>query len=109
MAAPLAQAGNCVDKHTNDLTFVELAVPANAPRPVDAGAFSFIDPTVTLQKLTEKIGPPDGSMGDAGNIFVWCVPDGEVRLLSRDGTTIDTVRHNGKLVYDRKKALKKPS
>jgi hypothetical protein len=102
-AASLAQAGNCVEKHARDFSFVELAVPEGSPRPADAAAFSFIDETTTFQALVEKIGPPDGAMGSGVTIYVWCVPDGEVRLWTADGTTIGAVRHNGKLIYDRKK------
>ncbi len=50
--APLAHAGNCVDKHARDPTFVALAVPENAPRPADVSAFSVIDATITVEKLT---------------------------------------------------------
>lgn len=100
---PLAQAGNCVDKHARDPTFVALAVPENAPRPADVSAFTGIDETVTVEKLTAKIGPPDGSMGETISILVWCLPDGEVRVSTRDGSAIDLVRHNGKVIYDRKK------
>jgi hypothetical protein len=101
----LAQAGNCIDKHARDPNFVQLAVPDNAPRPADASAFSIVDETVTVDKLTRKIGPPDGSTGTgtSTSILVWCVPDGEVRVSTRDGSTIEQVRHNGKVVYDRKK------
>lgn len=103
--ASLAQAGNCIDKHARDPDFVQLAVPDNAPRPADAGAFSIVDETMTVEKLNEKVGPPDGSMGSGTRttILVWCVPDGEVRVTTRDGSTIDSVRHNGKLVFDRRK------
>jgi hypothetical protein len=103
--ASSAQAGNCIDKHARDPDFVQLAVPENAPRPADAGAFSIVDETMTVEKLGEKVGPPDGSMasGTRTTILVWCVPDGEVRVTTRDGSTIDSVRHNGKLVFDRKK------
>lgn len=102
-SAPLAQAGNCVDKHARDPSFVVLAVPENAARPADVSAFSVIDETISVEKLTAKVGPPDGSMGESITILVWCLPDGEVQVSTRDGTTIDKVRHNGKLLYDRKK------
>ena len=102
-SASLAQAGNCVDKHARDPTFVQLAVPENAPRPADASAFAGIDETVTVEKLTAKVGPPDGSMGESITVLIWCLPDGEVQVSTRDGTTIDRVRHDGKVIYDRKK------
>jgi hypothetical protein len=101
--APLARAGSCVDKHARDPTFVALAVPENAPRPADVSAFAGIDETVTVEKLTAKVGPPDGSMGESITILIWCLPDGEVQVSTRDGTAIDRVRHNGKVIYDRKK------
>jgi hypothetical protein len=103
--ASLAHAGNCVDKHANDPNFVQLAVPDGAPRPADAGAFSIVDENLTVDNLQAKVGPPDGSMasGTKSTLLVWCVPDGEVRVLTRDGSTIDQVRHNGKVVFDRKK------
>lgn len=104
-AASLAHAGNCIDRHARDPGFVQLAVPDGAPRPADASAFSIVDDTMTVDKLGEKVGPPDGSMagGTKTTILVWCVPDGEVRVSTRDGSTIESVRHNGKVVYDRKK------
>ena len=102
-SASLAQAGNCVDKHARDPTFVQLAVPEDAPRPADVSAFAGIDETVTVEKLTAKVGPPDGSMGESVTILIWCLPDGEVQVSTRDGTTIDRLRHNGKVIYDRKK------
>jgi hypothetical protein len=101
----MAQAGNCVDKHARDPNFMQLAIPENAPRPADASAFSIVDDTMTVEKLNDKVGPPDGSTasGTSTTILVWCVPDGEVRVSTRDGSTIEQVRHNGKVVYDRKK------
>jgi len=101
----LAQAGNCIDKHARDPNFVQLAVPENAPRPADASAFSIVDESMTVDTLSAKIGPADGSTssGTSTTILVWCVPDGEVRVSTRDGSTIEQVRHNGKVVYDRKK------
>lgn len=101
----IAHAGNCIDKHARDPNFMQLAIPENAPRPVDASAFSIVDDTMTVEKLNEKIGPPDGSTssGTSTTILVWCVPDGEVRVSTRDGSAIEQVRHNGKVVYERKK------
>ncbi|HEX6397316.1 MAG TPA: hypothetical protein VFZ95_07830 [Steroidobacteraceae bacterium] len=103
--ASWAQAGNCIDKHANDPNFVQLTVAENAPRPADAAAFSIVDETLTIDKLSEKVGPPDGSTssGVKTTILVWCVPDGEVRVSTRDGSTIEQVSHNGKVVFDRKK------
>lgn len=103
--ASLAQAGNCIDKHANDPNFVQLTVAENAPRPADAAAFSIVDENLTIDKLSEKVGPPDGSTssGLKTTILVWCVPDGEVRVSTRDGSTIEQVRHNGKVMFDRKK------
>jgi hypothetical protein len=102
-SASLAQAGNCVDKHARDPSFVQLAVPENAPRPTDISAFSGVDETITVEKLAAKIGPPDGSMGETITILIWCLPDGEVQVSTRDGSAIDRVRHNGKVIYDRRK------
>jgi hypothetical protein len=102
---PFAHAGNCIDKHARDPNFMQLAIPENAPRPADASEFSIVDAAMTVEKLSEKVGPPDGSTasGTSSTILVWCVPDGEVRVSTRDGSTIEQVRHNGKVVYDRKK------
>lgn len=105
VCTPVAQAGNCIDKHARDPNFMQLAIPENAPRPADASAFSIVDEAMTVEKLSQKVGPPDGSTasGTSSTILVWCVPDGEVRVSTRDGSTIEQVRHNGKVVYDRKK------
>ena len=103
--ASIAQSGNCIDKHANDPNFVQLAVPDGAPRPADASAFAIVDENLTIDKLQAGVGPPDGSMasGTKSTVLVWCVPDGEVRVLTRDGSTIEQVRHNGKVIFDRKK------
>src|SRR4051794_34977435 len=102
---PVAQAANCIDKHARDPNFMQLAIPENAPGPSSASEFSFFHEPMTVEKLSAKVGPPDGctASGTSSKILVWSVPDGEVRVSTRDGSNIEQVRHNSKVVYDRKK------
>ena len=101
-AAHAANAG-CPQKFRPD-TFLELAVPDGAPRPADANAFSVVDDDMSIEKLFKTVGPPDASDGTTTTIYVYCLPDGsEVRVASRDGTTIDYVRHGRQEMYKRKK------
>jgi hypothetical protein len=98
-----ARAG-CGDQHNNSLTFVVLAVPEGAPRPANATAFSVVNDAMTINQLFAAVGPPDASDGTVTTIYVYCLDDGsEVRVGTRDGTTIDYVRHGGKLLYKRGK------
>lgn len=99
----IAHAG-CPDKVTRSDTFMALVVPDGAPRPADASAFSIVNDDMGVQSLFAAVGPPDGSDGITSTVFVWCLNDGtQVRVTTRDGSKIDNVRHDGKLVYKRKK------
>lgn len=103
LAAAGAHAG-CPEKHSRSVTFMELSVPEGAPRPADANAFSVVNDDMSVAQLFAAVGPPDASDGATTTIFVYCLPDGsEVRIGSRDGTTIDYVRHDRKELYKRKK------
>jgi hypothetical protein len=94
----------CPQKHSRADTFMELSVPEGARRPADASAFSVVDGEMTIAKLFVAVGPPDASDGETTTIYVYCLPDGsEVRVGTRDGTTIDYVRHDRKELYKRKK------
>ena len=97
-----ANAG-CPQKFRPD-TFVDLAVPEGAPRPADANAFSVINDEMSIETLFRTVGPPDASDGASVTVYVYCLPDGsEVRVFSRDGASIDSVRHDRKEIYKRKK------
>jgi hypothetical protein len=103
LAATGAHAA-CPQKHSRAATFMELSVPEGAPRPADADAFGVVDADMTIAKLFQAVGPPDASDGESTTIYVYCLPDGsEVRVGTRDGTTIDYVRHGRKELYKRKK------
>jgi hypothetical protein len=99
----IAQA-NCPEKRSRALTFVDLVIPDGAPRPADANAFSVVNDDMTIEKLFATVGPPDASDGTTSTIFIYCFADGsEVRVATRDGSTIDSVRHDRKELYKRKK------
>jgi hypothetical protein len=103
LAAAGANAG-CPAKHSRADTFMELSVPEGAPRPADANAFNVVNDDMTIAKLFAAVGPPDASDGATTTIYVYCLPDGsEVRVGTRDGTTIDYVRHDREELYRRKK------
>jgi hypothetical protein len=103
-AANAAQAGACGDRHARVVSFNELLVPDGAPRPADASAFSIVDDDMTVEKLFALVGPPDASDGTTTTIYVYCFGDGsEVRVGTRDGSTIEYVRRDGHEMYKRKK------
>jgi len=103
LAAATNAAATCPQHHRPD-TFVDLAVPEGAPRPADATAFSVVGDDMSIEKLFATVGPPDASDGSTTTIYVYCLPDGsEVRIFSRDGTTIDSVRHGRQEIYKRAK------
>jgi hypothetical protein len=103
LAAAGANAG-CPEKHSRADTFMELVVPEGAPRPAEASAFNVVNDDMTIAMLFASVGPPDASDGTTTTIYVYCLPDGsEVRVGSRDGTTIDYVRHDRKELYKRRK------
>jgi hypothetical protein len=96
-------AGGCPQKFRPD-TFVDLAVPDGALRPADANAFNVVDDDMSIERLFASVGPPDASDGTTMTIYVYCLKDGsEVRVATRDGTTIDYVRHGRQDIYKRKK------
>jgi hypothetical protein len=104
LAAASFAPAKCPEKRLLSPTFMELVVPDNAPRPADANAFNVVTDDMSIQNLFAAVGPPDGSDGTSMTVYVWCFADGsEVRVSTRDGTTIDNVRHDGKLLYKRKK------
>jgi len=99
-----AAGADCGDRHARVATFMVLAVPEGAPRPADANAFSFVTDDTTLEKMFAIVGPPDASDGTTTTIYVYCFADGtEVRVGTRDGVTIEYVRHDGHEMYRRKK------
>ena len=103
LATTMNAAAGCPQRNRPD-TFLELVVPDGAPRPADANAFSVVDADMTIQKLFATVGPPDAADGTTTTIYVYCLADGsEVRVFSRDGTSIDSVRHDRKEMYKRKK------
>ena len=103
LTAAGAHAG-CLEKHSRSATFMELSVPEGARRPADANAFNVVNDDMTIAQLFAAVGPPDASDGATTTIYVYCLPDGsEVRVGSRDGSTIDYVRHERKEIFRRKK------
>jgi hypothetical protein len=98
-----ANAG-CPEKHSRSATFMELSVPEGAPRPADVNAFGIVNDDMTIAKLFASVGPPDASDGGSSPVYFYCLPDGsEVRVGSRDSSTIDYVRHDRKEIFRRKK------
>ena len=97
----------CLQKRSRDLSFVELAVPAGAPRPAGIEEFRFITDATTLEELTARVGPPDAASGTRVSYYIYCFADGsEAWVASRDKLTIDSVRHAGKLIFKRGKRRK---
>lgn len=99
-----AQAA-CKQKRSRDPSFIELAVPDDAIRPKGVEDFAFVTDDVTYDQLVARVGPPDASQGTSRlSKFIWCFADGsELTLATRDRVTIEYLRHDGKLIYKRKK------
>jgi hypothetical protein len=102
--ADAALAVPCKEKRNREPSFIELAVPEDAIRPAGAKDFSFVDDETTMDQLFAKVGPPDASSGSGLYQFIYCFEDGtELRVTSRDRVAIDSIRHDGKLLFKRKK------
>ena len=103
VATPAGAA--CKERRNRDPTFIELTVPDGAIRPAGAQDFAFVTDEVTYDQLVTKVGPPDASQGRGRvNFYIWCLADGvEVIVATRDGVAIESIRHDGKQVYKRKK------
>ena len=102
-----ADAG-CAQRRSRDPSFVELAVPEGAVRPAGAQDFAFVTDEVSVDQLFAKAGPPDASQGTRVTYYIWCFADGtELTLATRDRTTIDYLRHDGKVIYKRSKKPEK--
>jgi hypothetical protein len=99
-----AQAG-CKQKRSRDASFIELAVPEDAIRPAGAQDFAFVTDDTTYEQLIAKVGPPDASQGSSRmSYYIWCFADGtELTVATRDRVVIDFIRHEGKMLYKRRK------
>jgi hypothetical protein len=98
-----AQAG-CVQKRSRDPSYVELAVPDDAIRPISAADFGFVTDETSYEQLVAKVGPPDAAQGTRVSYYIWCFDDGtELTVATRDGVVIDYIRHDGKMIYKRGK------
>jgi hypothetical protein len=100
-------SASCSEKRSRDPSFVELAVPDGALRPVSVEDFRFIDDSTTVDQLIAKVGPPDAAEGTRVNYFIYCFADGtELKVATRDRVSIDSVRHNGREIFKRSKPKK---
>ena len=94
----------CSEKRSRDPSFVELAVPDDAPRPAGASDFSFVTDETTYDQLVAKVGPPDASSGSRTSYFIWCFADGkELLVATKDRIVIDFMRYDGHQIYKRGK------
>jgi hypothetical protein len=95
-------AAPCQQKRSRDPAFIELVVPDDAIRPSGAQDFAFVNDDTTVDQLFAKVGPPDASSGSGSHHFIYCFTDGtELRVISRDRVAIDSIRHEGKLLFKR--------
>jgi hypothetical protein len=97
----------CAQKRSRDVSFIELAVPQDAKRPIGFEEFAFVNDETTIDELVAKVGPPDAAQGTRVAAFIWCFDDGtELMVSTRDRVHIDSVRHQGKDLYKRAKRKK---
>jgi hypothetical protein len=94
-AASHAWAVPCEERRNREPEFIALVVPEDAIRPSGVQDFA---------ELFSKVGPPDASSGSRTYHFIYCFADGtELRVISRDRVTIETIRHEGRQIFKRKK------
>ena len=94
----------CTKKHSSDPTYVELAVPDDAPRPSSVEDFKFITDETTYDQLVARVGPPDASSGSRTTYLIWCFADGtELTVATKDHVVIENVRYDGHQIYKRGK------
>ncbi len=94
----------CTKNHSSDTSYVELAVPENAPRPSSVEDFKFITDETTYDQLVAKVGPPDASSGSRTTYLIWCFADGtELTVATKDLVAIEFVRYDGHQIYKRGK------
>lgn len=104
LAANAAWAVPCQEKRSREASFIALAVPADAIRPSGVQDFAFVNEDTTVDALFARVGPPDASSGSGTYHFIYCFEDGtELRVISRDRISIDSIRQNGKQIYKRNK------
>ena len=105
-AAHDASAG-CSQKRSRDPSYVDLAVPDDAPRPSSVEDFRFITDETTYDQLVARVGPPDAAHGGRTSYLHWCFADGtEVQVATRDRVAIESVRYEGKEIFKRAKKKK---
>lgn len=96
--------GACQEKRSREPTFVELVVPEDAIRPAGPADFQFVTDDTTVDQLFARVGPPDASAGSGVLQFIYCFADGtELRVYSRDRIAIESIRHQGKVLFKRGK------
>ncbi len=94
----------CSQKRSRDPSFVELAVPDDAPRPAGVEDFRFITDETTYDQLVAKVGPPDAAYGTRTSFMIWCFADGtELSVATKDRIAIESVRYDGKEIFKRAK------
>ena len=104
LVANAAWAAQCKEKRHREASFIALSVPEDAIRPEGVQDFAFVDDATTIDELFAKVGPPDASSGSGTWHFIYCFADGtELRVISRDRIAIDMIRHEGKLIFKRRK------
>ena len=90
----------CTKKHSRDPTFVELAVPDDAPRPSSVEDFRFITDETTFDAArSPRSGRPTPSTSNAHQHYscscVACRMAPKSRSSTQDRVVIENVRHDG--------------
>jgi hypothetical protein len=97
----------CSQKRSRDPSYVDLAVPEDAPRPASVEDFRFITDETTYDQLVAKVGPPDAAYGSRTSFLIWCFADGtEAVVATKDRVAIESVRYDGKEIFKRAKKKK---
>jgi hypothetical protein len=104
IASSPAWAVPCKEKRSREPEFIALVVPEDAIRPSGVEDFAIVNDDTTVDELFEKVGPPDASSGSRTHHFIYCFADGsELRVISRDRVAIDSIRHDGRQIFKRKR------
>lgn len=104
IASSAAWGAPCKEGRHREPEFIALVVPEDARRPKGVEDFAIVDADMTVDQLFEKVGPPDASSGSRTYHFIYCFEDGsELRVISRDRVIIESIRHDGRQIYKRRK------
>ena len=98
----------CAEKRSRDPSFVELAVPDDAPRPAERRGLPLHHRRDHLRSARRQgRAARRRARARAPATFIWCFADGtELTVATKDRVVIESVRYDGKEIFKRAKKKK---